>query len=170
MMLEDLFTHQPTIKKHRAAPLLEARLRFLEHLRETGAKRQTLKTKASNMLRLICLVDLKQARRVSKSEIEAAAKEWSRPGLLRTHMTASPQTKAQFVSDALRWLRVLGWREAPEKPLLHPYTAEVAAFAAWAREERGYAESTIESCCRCADQFLMFLASSETPAGRRQHQ
>ena len=163
MMLQDLFTHQPTIRKHRAAPLLEARLRFLEHLRDTGAKRNTLKRKATNMLRVICLLDLKQPRRVSNSEIEAAAKEWSRPGMFRTNMTASPETKAQFVSDAVRWLRFLGWRDAPEKPPLHPHTAELAAFAAWARDERGYAQSSVNTCCECAEMFFRFLATNDTP-------
>ena len=162
-MLQDLFTHQPTIRKHRAAPLLEARLRFLEHLRDTGAKRNTLKRKATNMLRVICLLDLKQPRRVSNSEIEAAAKEWSRPGMFRTNMTASPETKAQFVSDAVRWLRFLGWRDAPEKPPLHPHTAELAAFAAWARDERGYAQSSVNTCCECAEMFFRFLATNDTP-------
>ena len=162
-MFDEILTHQPTIENHRTAPLLEARLRFLEHLRSTGAARNTLKRKATNMFRLVCLLDLKQPRKISDSEIKAAAKEWSRPGMLRTCMTASPQTKAEFVSDALRWLRFLGWREIPEKPPLHPHTAVVAAFAVWAREERGYAQASVKNYREGAEMFFRFLATSDTP-------
>ena len=40
---------------------------------------------------------------------------------------------------------------------------QVAAFAAWARGERRYAEATVESCCAVAEEFFKFLAGSETP-------
>ena len=162
-MFEELFNHQPTLEKHRAAPLLEDRLRFLEHLKGQGAARYTLKRKAANLLRLVCLLDLNGPEYVSDARIKAAAEEWSRPGIFRIHTTASPETKAAFVSDALRWLRFLGWREPPEKPPLHPHAAEIDAFAKWAREARGYAEASIESWCQRTNQFFKFLATSNTP-------
>ena len=62
----------------------------------------------------------------------------------------------------MRWLRFLGQLEEREKPPRHPHTAEVAAFAAWAR---GYAEVTVESCCEVTDLFFDFLAESNTPLG-----
>ena len=162
-MFEELFNHQPTLEKHRAAPLVEERLRFLKHLQGQGAARQTLKRKATNLLRLVCLLDLNEPEYVSHARIKAAADEWSRPGTFRIHTTASPETKASFVSDALRWLRFLGWREPRVKPPLHPHAAEVDAFSKWAREERGYAEASIESWCQCANLFFKFLATSNTP-------
>ena len=162
-MLENLFKHQPTLEQHRTAPLLEERLRFLHHLQGTGAARQTLKRKATNLLRLVRLLDLNQPEDVSDSRITAAAEEWSRPGLFRIQTTASPDTKAAFVRDAIRWLCFHGWRKPPEKPPLHPHTAEVAAFAKWAREQRGYSGASIESWCQCANYFLRFLAISNTP-------
>ena len=162
-MFEELFNHQPTLEKHRAAPLVEERLGFLEHLQGQGAARQTLKRKATNMLRLVRLLDLNEPEYVSDARIKAAADEWSRPGTFRIHTTASPETKASFVSDALRWLRFLGWREPRVKPPLHPHAAEVDAFAKWAREERGYAEASIEGCCERTNQFFKFLATSNTP-------
>lgn len=162
-MIEDLFTHQPTIESHREAPLLKARLRFLEHLRGTGAARQTLKRKATNMLRLIYLLELKQPRMISGSEIEAAAQEWSRPGMFRTYTKASPQTKAEFVGDMVRWLRFMGWRDPLEHSPPHPNAGKLDAFAAWARDERGYAPSSIKNYCETADMFFRFLASNDTP-------
>lgn len=162
-MFEELFTHQPTLEAHRAAPLREERLLFLEHLQGQGAARKTLQRKATNLLRLIRLLDLNGPEHVSDARIKGAAKEWSRPGIFRIHTTASPEAKAAFVSDALRWLRFLGWREPPEKPPLHPHAAEVETFAKWAREERGYAEASIKSWCEWANHFLKFLAASNTP-------
>ena len=162
-MLEELFTHQPTLKQHMAAPLLEARIGFLRHLRESGARPSTLQHKATNMLRLIYLLDLKHPRKISDSEIAAAATEWSRPGMFRAHRTASSRAKAQFIGDVLHWLRFLGWREVPDKLPLHPHIAEVSAFAMWASEERGYAQSTVRAYCGGANMFLRFLAASNTP-------
>ena len=161
-MFEDLYTRQKTIEKQRSAPLLQERLSFLRHLDASGAKRKSLQRKATNLLRLVYLLDLKGPERVSDEQIKAAAEEWSRPGMLRVCMAASPETKAQFISDAIRWLRFLGWRDTPVRPASHPHAAEVAAFAEWAREERGYAEATIESCCEAANLFFRFLATSDT--------
>ena len=161
-MFEDLYTRQKTIEKQRSAPLLQERLSFLRHLDASGAKRKSLQRKATNLLRLVYLLDLKGPERVSDEQIMAAAKDWSIPGMFRIYTAASPQTKAQFISDAIRWLHFLGWRETPKRPAAHPHEAEVAAFAKWAREERGYAEATIESCCEAADLFFRFLATSDT--------
>ena len=163
-MFEELFVHRGSIENHRAAPLLEARLMYLRHLQDAGFSRKTLRRKAANLTRLVSLLDYRQGDKVTVSQIRAAAEEWDRPGILRYYQRpASPDTKATFVGDAIQWLRFLGWLEEPAKPERHPYTAEVAAFAAWAHEERGYSEGSIESQCASADHFFILLAKTDTP-------
>jgi integrase/recombinase XerD len=58
-MFEEIFFPR-TAEKYRAAPLVEQRERYLVHLRETGAKRPTLRKCANDQLSLVRLLKLKQ--------------------------------------------------------------------------------------------------------------
>lgn len=163
IMFEELFSHPPSIERHRAAPLAEERLTYLRHLRDSGMRRATLRDHTANLLRLVYLLDLNECRTVKVAEVEQAAKKRSRPGMVRVHGLGTVHTRAVFVAASVRWLRFQGWLEEVEKPPRHPYSAEVAGFAAWALKERGYSEATVEGCCGVADQFFEFLAHSNTP-------
>ena len=164
-MWEELFRHPTSLERYRSAPLAEERAKYLRHLRDEGFGPVALRKHAAALLRLVGLLDLTGRRVVSVGEVQKAAREWSRPGILRYHRPASARARARFVAKSLRWLRFQGWLEEHEKPPRHPHTAEVAAFAAWARRERGYAEATVEGCCEVTDRFFAFLAESDTPLG-----
>ena len=164
-MFEDLFVCTALIKRHQAAPLFEERVEYLRYLRKLGVPRHSLRNHAANLLRLVRLLELTEARPVHFAEVQTAAKEWWRPGMRGFRKRGSFYTGANFVASSLRWLRFQGWLEEPEKPPRRQPNAHVAAFAVWAREERGYAEATVESCCEVAGQFFAFLADSNTPLG-----
>ena len=162
-MFAELFDDPNTVQKYEDAPLAEQRLLYLRHLAAFGAKKGVLRAKASKQLHLICLLDLTEPERVSISAVEAATREWSRPrahGYGRT-LPASARSAGEFFQGAVRWLRFLGWLEEPAS-VQHPYTAEVAAYEAWLRHERGLSEETISGYCTGADQFLHWLAAKET--------
>lgn len=63
----------------------------------------------------------------------------------------------------MSWLRFLGRLEQPAEKPRHFHTTEVAAFATWARSERGYSKATIESCCEVADEFFRHLVPRDVP-------
>ena len=153
-MFEKLFTRRYTIERYRTAPLVEQRLRYLRHCEETGTKRTTLQNAAAKQLSLITLLDLTKRDRLTVSQIEAGVKKWSRP--------SSSNYKAEFVSLAIRWLRFLGWLEEPAF-MRHSHTAEVAAFKAWMREQRGWSEATIRCYCDATDEFFDWLTSRDLP-------
>ncbi len=161
-MFERLFTCMAAIERHQAAPLVEERTRYLEHFEKLGVQRHNLRKQAANLLRLIRLLELVEGRPVSVAEVQAAANEWWQPGMPGYLKRGTVHTRSKFVADSLRWLRFLGWLEEREKLPRHPHTAEVAAFAAWARRERGYAEETVEGCCQVTDRFFAFLAEGKT--------
>ena len=161
-MFEELFVLPSRVETYRTAPLAEYRLRYLEHLKETGATRSTLRKSANDQLGVVRLLDLRAGDRVSVSEIEAAAMKWSRPGGRRCGWQASPKAKTKFVGHAVRWLRFMGWIDEPEEER-HPYCAEVAAYEAWMRGERGLSEETIRDYCGAADQFFDLLTASDVP-------
>ena len=99
---------------------------------------------------------------MSISQVEAAATKWSRPGGRQCNRTALPKARTRFVNHATRWLRFLGWLDEPEVAR-HPHSAEVAAYEAWMRSERGLSEATIQDCCVAAYQLFDWLAASDVP-------
>jgi integrase/recombinase XerD len=156
-MFDDIFFAR-TAERYRAAPLVEQRERYLVHLKATGARRTTLRKCANDQLSLVCLLDLTEGDRVSRSQVEAAATLWSQPKGRRCEWTASPKTRDRFVSHGVRWLAFLGWLDQADDGR-HPHDAEVRAFARWAREERGLSDETVQSYCAAADRFFDRLAA-----------
>jgi integrase/recombinase XerD len=161
-VFEELFDLPRTVEKHRAAPLVEQRARYLRHLKEAGATRSTLLKCANNLLNVVRLLDLTVGERVSVLRMEAAAAIWSRPKGRRCDRTASPKARKRFVTCAARWLHFLGWLDEPEKAR-HPHSAQVEAYEAWLRSTRGLSEGTVQAYCRGADRFFDWLAKSGVP-------
>ncbi len=160
-MFEEIFFPR-NAARYRAAPLVEVRERYLVHLKETGARRSTLRKCANDQLSLVRLLNLKDGDRVSRSQIEAAAATWSQPKGRRCDHAASPKTGSRFVNHGLRWLAFLGWLDQPDDHR-HPHDAEVRAFERWLREERGLSMATIQDYCRAADRFFLWLEGRGTP-------
>jgi hypothetical protein len=139
-MFEEIFFPW-TAERYRAAPLLEQRERYLVHLRETGARRPTLRKCANDQLGLVRLLELKDGARVRVSQIEAATAIWSQPKGRRCERSASPKARTRFVNHAVRWLRFLGWLDEADKDR-HRHGAEVDAYEAWMRGDRGLSEES----------------------------
>ena len=160
-MFEELFFPR-NAARYRAAPFVEVRERYLVHLKQTGARRSTLRKCANDQLSLVRLLNLKDGDRVSRSQIEASAATWSQPKGRRCDHAASAKTGSRFVNHGLRWLAFLGWLYQPDDHR-HPHDAEVRAFERWLREERGLSMVTIQDYCRAADRFFLWLEGRGTP-------
>ena len=165
-MFEELFVRSSSIQRCQTAPLAEDRLRYLRYLEAAGAKQSTLRDMANVQLHLVRSLDLERGDRVNVSRVEAASKEWSRPDqnryVRRRRVRARPDSTRRFFGRAVQWLRFLGRLEEPARAR-HPHTAEVAAYEAWMRGERGLSEQTIQGCCAAVDQFFGWLSASEMP-------
>ena len=159
-MFEEIFFPR-TAKRYRAAPLVEQRERYLVHLRETGARRLTLRKCANDQLSLVRLLKLKEGSRVCLSQIEAVTAVWSQPKARRCDRSASLKARTRFVNHAVRWLRVLGWLDEPEHEH-HPHHGVVAIFEKWLRQERGLSTATVEDYCRAIDHFFFWLVGKGT--------
>ena len=160
-MFEELFKRPHTIKRYRAAPLVEHRERYLRHLAETGAHRLTLRPIAGDQVRLIQALGLREGEIVTMAQIEAVAPAWdgTRHHKLGRRPRTSPRSTKRALSRATRWLRFLGWLDEPEEDP-HPYSAVLGAFEEWMRAERGLAEGTIEHSLRSARDFLDRFAAN----------
>jgi integrase/recombinase XerD len=160
-MFEEIFLPR-TAERYRAAPLVEQRERYLVHLRETGARRPTLRKCANDQLSLVRLLNLKEGGRVCLSQIEAVTAIWSRPKGRRCNRSASPKARIRFVSRGIQWLRFLGWLDEPEHEH-HPHHAEVLIFGEWLRKERGLSDATVQGYCVAADRFFSWFAGKGVP-------
>ena len=160
-MFEEIFFPR-TAERYRAAPLVEQRERYLVHLRETGARRPTLRKCANDQLSLVRLLNLKEGGGVRLSQIEAVTAIWSQPKARRCDRSASPTARTSFVNHAVRWLRFLGWLDEADKAR-HRHGAEVDAYEAWMRGDRGLSEETIRDYRAAVDQFFDWLAATNIP-------
>ena len=164
-MFEELFSVPQTVERYRSAALAEDRLRYLQHLKDTGAVRTTLRDNAANQLSLVRLLDLKDGDRVSVRQVELAAANWSRPGGRRWKRAASFKSKSRFTHHALQWLRFLGSLDEPHN-VRHPHSDEVATYEQWMREERGFSEETIRTRRFNVNVFFDWLAARDIPLAR----
>jgi integrase/recombinase XerD len=105
---------------------------------------------------------LKKGGRVRLSQIEAVTAIWSQPKARRCDRSASPKARTRFVNHAVRWLRFLGWFDEADEAR-HCRGAEVDAYEAWMRGDRGLSEETIRDYRAAADQFFDWLAATDIP-------
>ena len=163
-MFEKLFKEPSTVDRYRAAPLAEHRLRYLQHLAESGVKPGTLRRVACDQIRAVRLLGLQEGDRVSISRIQATAGGWAR---LRSHEHVrtppeSPKSMGEYWRRIVRWMRFLGWLE--ELPVEeHQHASEVAAFAAWMRDQRGLSDETVRVYCRMVNELFDSQVTSKIP-------
>jgi len=160
-MFDEIFFPR-TAERYRAAPLFEQRERYLVHLKETGARRLTLRKCANEQLSLVRLLELKEGGSVRVSQIETATAIWSQPKGRRCDRSASPKARTSYVNRAVRWLSFLGWLDDAEGAR-HPHGAQVEAYEAWMRGDRGLSEETIRDYRAAADQVFAWLAATDIP-------
>lgn len=150
--LSQLFKRADTIQRHLAAPLARSRLTYLAHRAEHGAKASTLRGIAALQLKVIHYLELGEEGKVAWPEIEAAAQRWVSQDPARRG--GNPHVaRRHFVSHATCWLRFSG-RLEDLAVSTHPHFSEVAEFAEYMRQERGWSEATIRDRRARADDFL----------------
>ena len=100
-MFERLFQKASTVKRYLAAPLLEARLRYLEHCAKRDLAQQTLQQIARNQVELVRILPLEPAGRLRLAQVEEAGERWN------AERGGQPGRKRQraFVGCATGWPR-----------------------------------------------------------------
>jgi len=157
-MFQELFKRPHEIRRHVAGPLLNERLQFLSHCAAQGAARSSLRNLASHLLILVDQLDLSERRRITRTEIEAAAKGWAQrqPDLHGTEDAPLPKSTSRFIWHATQWLDFLGCLETSVSPP-HRFAQFIGEFARYMREERDLSQQTIDRRCREVEIFLTEL-------------
>lgn len=158
-MFDQLFTCPETAARHRSAPLRDARLRFLQHYRESGSPRGTLRRKARELLVIIEQLQLQPEGVIRPEAIEVAAQRWAYRHPSHFKQKDAEKTRRHFVRAATRWLGFLGRLQAPPAPA---YQRLVEAFARYMEHEKGLSPLTIRTECGHIRRFL----SRQWAAGR----
>jgi site-specific recombinase XerD len=143
-MFETLFVSPSVLAQYRAAPLAEARERFLMHCENQGYSRRMLHKIAWVLLVIAQSIDVAE-RKISATEIEHAVDH--RPQLTKQRRKRNPLSSRQlFMKFATDWLRFIGHlEESHGKPSV--LANEIADFEQFMRDERGLSPITIARRC-----------------------
>jgi site-specific recombinase XerD len=142
-MLETLYATPVALERHRTAPFLVERERYLKYCADHGSRYRTQRQRAGHLLWLAL-------------RLQAADRQGVNSQRLRQIIQAEPTPSNTY---AIRteiygrcWLKFLGWWQAPQKPI--PFEADLDQFVRWMRDERGLATSTINQWRETAATFL----------------
>jgi site-specific recombinase XerD len=152
-MFDQLFSRPRAVQQYLRAPLLESRLRYLQHCAAQGATSATLRNVALYQRALCGSLDLEAASLVRLEQIEAAASRW----IARTPASHAQKTghasKTAFVSIARGWLGFLN-RLAPVEKAEPPCRGLIADFREYMQSERGLSPATVYTRCLRVEEFL----------------
>lgn len=112
-MLASLFNCPTALARHRSAPLLEERERYLRHRAEQGCTRDTVLRIARELFHIIQLLDIHPTSVVTAEQIEVAAKRWAREQCRRGRAHTFRWPRVFYVQVATDWLRFLGLFDEP---------------------------------------------------------
>jgi integrase/recombinase XerD len=150
-LFDQLFNCPETTARHCSAPLIDARLRFLQYCEGSGSPRGTLRRKARELLVIINQLHLAPEGLVSGTDIEAAAHRWAYRQPSHYKLKNAEKIKKHFVLATKQWLGFLGRLQSP--PVVW-YQHLVEEFAAYLEREKGLSPMTIHSECGHVRQFL----------------
>ena len=145
-MFEKLFSLPAVRARHRNAPLVEERARFLRYLSELGLSRRTLLGFAPLLLVIVERLDLTNRLGVSIAQDEIRQKATTK--------------RDAFISVATRWLQFLGRLEQPPIPI-NRFADKISAFADFMRNEKSLSPVTIHDRCSVVQSVLDRLATTD---------
>jgi integrase/recombinase XerD len=155
-MIELIFAWKRVQERHRSAPLLKERERYLVHLREQGFTRERLSTTANLLLQIVRVMSLTEMRTVSEAEIREAAMRWSVDVDGHLGGQPGPGSERVFRWCAIHWFsfhKVLLPTPQPEPPFF-----EFLADFIRAGNERGLSPVTVQCYAERAGYFLTWFA------------
>jgi hypothetical protein len=159
---EKLIGRVEWIRRYKAGRFVEERNAFLLHLRNQGYSARQLKTNNKYMLWIAKLIDIRQLRAVTPSQVERAAKKWA---VTHCRIRSSANTIriaiGAFRQVAMNWFRFLGnWDN--DLPGIR-YQHQMDLFLQHLREDRGYTTRTKHSLFA----ILLRVATRLSPNGEK---
>ena len=159
-MFDLLFNCPKAVARHQSAALLDARVRFLQHCRERGSPRGTLRRVARELIVIVDQLNLQPEGEVRPGDIKVAAHRWAcrQPSHHRSKDVA--KIKKHFTLAATRWLRFLSRLRSPP---VSWYQNLIDEFASYMEGDKGLSPMTIRNECGHVRRFL----ARHCPSGER---
>jgi len=120
-MFNKIFKKAYTIRKHKNAPLLKERLKYLQYWDKCGRSLSTMQSIAWHLLRIVDYLKLEVNGKITIEKIEIAADHWTRYQSNHTkkkRVFFSKCSKERFTRYAIDWLKKLNRLERlPEEKI-----------------------------------------------------
>ncbi len=157
-MINSVFLIETVREKHRTAPLLAEREKYLSYLFEIGTRRERVRNVASMLLHVIRLLKLDSPRPVGMDEILQGCERWLDDSNARRHRSSGVASPYLFRLAATNWLRYQGTLIAAPKPM--PLFGDLLSeFLNAMRSQRGLVLETLRSYHSRILAFLNWLQS-----------
>src|SRR3989442_9434350 len=149
-MFDQLFDRSETVIRHRSAPLLNERVRYLQHCQNVSSPRGTLRRKARELLVIIDQMNLQEEGQIHLRDIEAAARRWAYREPSHYQLKDAEKTRRHFVRVAKRWLEFLARLQTPPISEYQHFIDEFGSYLG----EKGPSSITIHGECCHVRRFL----------------
>src|SRR5260370_6186407 len=138
-MFNQLFFRSDALARQLLAPVVDERRRYLAQCASQGMSRKTLRTKSQILLSIVESQRLGQRpkQRISLAAIQQAARRWSRHNWPSAKSLYVKQSRAYFITQAVRWLTFVNPLQATSKPQ-NTRRPMVTEFPKTMREERSF--------------------------------
>lgn len=157
-MIESVTVFPSVQLRHRSAPLLKERERYLNHLLEIGLNAKRVRGTAAYLLHIVRTMELTSLRTIDLSEIEEAGQRWanySGPERRGTHPETTPR---HFVLIAKAWFSFHGRLGLQPSPI-GEFDVLVAEFKDAMASKRGLAQNTIKTYVELTQGFLKWVSN-----------
>lgn len=155
-MIDSLFSLECVREKHRQAPMLVEREKYLSYLAEIGVQQRRLKLIANMLIHVVRLLEIEEIRPIDMVEIRRGCQLWVQYSSVLHHHTVSKTSFNSFKLAAINWLRFHGClREEPKQaPRFNDLLTD---FLRAMQFRRGLSPITLKSYGRRIAGFLQWL-------------
>lgn len=133
--------------RHREAPFLPERERYLRSCADSGATPGSLTIKRNELIWIARLLPATASQGVDISQLHELVRQ-------RASMHTGVTMSERMIVAARPWLRFLGWWREPTEAL--PFQGHLDGYIRWMRDERGFSPSTVGQWQGRIRQFLQW--------------
>lgn len=134
-------------KRHREAPFLPERERYLQSCANSGATLGALSIKKNELIWIAHFLPATAPQGVDIDQLNELVQQ-------RASMHTGATMGERMIVIARPWLRFLGWWREPTKELL--FQGHLDGYIKWMRDERGFSPSTVDQWQGRVRQFLQW--------------
>jgi integrase/recombinase XerD len=149
-MFQTLLQFEATRRRHRDAPFVAERERYLQHCADLGATYVSLRIKANELLWAARLLDMNAPSGISPEQLDDIARR-------RTTIHKGRTAAHRVISIARPWLKFLGWWRV--QPVKVSFQDLLSRYVAWMRDERGLTSETVRAWESRARVFLQWYGA-----------